>query len=152
MTKNKAQERIRSHLDRRSNHSVALTERMTRFWWNLCNVALFENKLYPPSQILIKPIKDWGYCSSNSENEIDIAVSSEIKTRGAFLATLIHEMVHQWEQENYGRMRHGKRFFTRKDHIEKEIWLDIHTDIDDEDYNTYGQKQLYKRRHKGSNG
>ncbi len=149
MTSKEALERIRDHLDKRSGHSVFLTERMARRWWNLCNVALFENKLYPPSHILVVPDKDWGYCSVGPAKEITIAINSEIQKRGTFLATLIHEMVHQWEQETYGVMGHGKRFFKWKDQIEKKLGLDIHIDIDEEDYYAYGQKQLYKRRHKG---
>ena len=150
MKKTEALEKVRSHLDKRSNHSVIPTERMARHWWKLCNVALFEDKLYPPNQIIVEPIKEWGYCVSTSKDELDIAITPEIGTRGVFLATLIHEMVHQWEQENFGRMGHGKRFFKWKNKVEKQLGLDIHIDIDDEDYNTYGQKQLYRRRHKGS--
>lgn len=149
MIKTEALEKVRSHLDKRSNHSVDPTERMARHWWKLCNVALFENKLYPPNELLIEDIRDWGHCSSNSNDTIDIVINSEIGTRGVFLATLIHEMVHQWEQETFGRMGHGIRFFKWKDLIQKQLGLDIHIDIDEEDYNAYGQKQLYKRRHKG---
>lgn len=150
MTSKEALERIRDHLDKRSGHSVVLTERMTKRWWNLCNVALFKNKLYPPHHILVIPDKNWGYCERGSNSELTIVINSEIQKRGTFLATLIHEMVHQWEIENHGVMGHGKRFFVWKDRIQKQLGLDIHIDIDEEDYNAYGQKQLYRRRHKGS--
>ncbi len=146
MTKSEAQKKIRNHLDTRSNHSVVVTERMARIWWRVCNVALFRNKLYPPGQLVIKQLKDWGYCLITPESEVIIALDSEITTRGMFLSTLIHEMVHQWENQTYGRMGHGERFSTWKEKILKELGLDIHIEADEEDY-AYGEKQLYKRRH-----
>ncbi len=146
MTKSEAQKKIRNHLDTRSNHSVVVTERMARIWWRVCNVALFRNKLYPPGQLVIKQLKDWGYCQITSELEVIIALDSEITTRGMFLSTLIHEMVHQWENQTYGRMGHGERFSNWKKKILKELSLDIHIEADEEDY-AYGEKQLYKRRH-----
>lgn len=142
MTKPEAREKIRNHLDARSNHSVVVTERMARIWWRVCNVAIFQNKLYPPN-IVIKSLKDWGYCEVTENTTIGLA--SEIGTRSLFLCTLLHEMVHQWEQQTYGRMGHGKRFFQWKDRIFNEVGLDIHFDLDDEDV-SYGEK-LYKRRY-----
>lgn len=146
MTKTEAQEKIRNHLDKRSNHSVVVTERMARYWWNVVNVAIFNKKLYPPQDILIKRFKDWGYCHALTRDDVQIALNEEITTRSLFLATLIHEMVHQWENQTYGQMGHGKRFFTWKSRVEKNIGLDIHVEADEEDY-TYGKTQLYKRRY-----
>jgi len=147
MTRQNAQEKIRDHLDRRSNHSVEITQRIVRYWWNVCNVAIFNNKLYPPKQIIIKKLKDWGYCTALSKDEVNIAIDSEIQTRGMFLSTLLHEMVHQWENQTYGRMGHGKRYFSWKERIIAYIGLDIHIETAEEDHNEYGEKQLYKRRH-----
>ncbi len=144
MTTSEAREKIRNHLDARSNHSVMITEHMVRYWWRVCNVALFKNKLYPPT-ITIKSLKEnWGYCEV-SENIITIALASQIGTRSLFLVTLLHEMVHQWEQQTHKRMGHGKRFLKWKDRILREVGLDIHIDLDDEDV-SYGEK-LYKRRY-----
>lgn len=145
MTTSEAREKIRNHLDTRSNHSVTITERMTRYWWRVCNVALFKNKLYPPT-IIIKSLREnWGYCE-DSKN-ITIALDSEIGTRSLFLVTLLHEMVHQWEQETYGRMGHGKRFLKWKNKINREIGLDIHIDVDEEENASTHGKKLYKRRY-----
>jgi len=116
---------------------------MARYWWRVCNVALFQNKLYPPT-IIIKSLKEnWGYCEV-SENTT-IVLASQIGTRSLFLCTLLHEMVHQWEQQIHKTMSHGKRFLRAKDRILKEVGLDIHIDLDDEDV-SYGEK-LYKRRY-----
>jgi len=145
MKKSEAIEKIRNHLDVRSNHSVVVTERMTRIWWRVCNVALFRNRLYPSNQVVIKQLKDWGYCQVTSDKEVIIAIDSEPTTRGMFLSTLIHEMVHQWENQTYGRMGHGQRFVKWKEKVLKELGLDIHIEADEEDY-AYGEK-LYKRRH-----
>ncbi len=145
MTRTEAREKIRNHLDARSNHSVMITERMARYWWRVCNVALFKNKLYPPI-IIIKSLKEnWGYCEDSKS--ITIALDSEIGTRSLFLVTLLHEMVHQWEQETYGRMGHGKRFLKWKNKITKEIGLDIHIDVDEEENVSIHGKKLYKRRY-----
>ena len=145
MTKRtEAREKIRNHLDARSNHSVVVTERMARYWWRVCNVALFQNKLYPPA-IVIKSLKEnWGYCEV-SEDITTVALASQIGTRSLFLCTLLHEMVHTWEQQTYSRMGHGKRFLQWRDRILNEVGLDIHLDLDDEDI-SYGEK-LYKRRY-----
>ena len=144
MTKRtEAREKIRNHLDARSNHSVVVTERMARHWWRVCNVALFQNKLYPPT-IIIKSLKEnWGYCEVSDTTTI--ALASQIGTRSLFLCTLLHEMVHTWEQQTYSRMGHGKRFLQWRDRILNEVGLDIHLDLDDEDI-SYGEK-LYKRRY-----
>lgn len=144
MTKNEARERIRDHLDKRGRHSVKITEHIIRYWWRICNVALFRGKLYPPNQILIKPLKDWGYCQVDSNNNITIALDSGIPSRNVFLSTLVHEMVHQWEYETYGRMGHGKRYQQWKERVSKAIELDIHSDIEEDC--AHGEK-LYKRRH-----
>jgi hypothetical protein len=145
MTTKEAREKIRNHLDNRSTHSVEVTERMARYWWRVCNVALFNEKLYPPKTILIKQLADWGYCQVSSNKELTIALDTDIPKRELFLSTLIHEMVHQWEHETHGRMGHGKRYRKWVDRVSNYIGLDIHSDYDEDDY-TYGEK-LYKRRH-----
>lgn len=148
MTKTEALKKIRNHLDKRSNHSVTPSKRMIYYWWKVCNVALFNNKLYPPViELSFTPIKEWGYCSAVGE-DIEIGICPTIKTRGLFLATLIHEMVHQWEQQNYDKMSHGKKYHSWKVRIKKSIGLDIHVDVDVDEED--GKKQLYKRRHKNS--
>ena len=75
-----AREKIRKHLDAKSNHSVEVTERMARYWWGVLNVALFNNKLYPPA-FEVKKLKDWGYCDV-SEDDVKIVLASSIPTRG----------------------------------------------------------------------
>jgi hypothetical protein len=144
MTKNEAQETIRDHLDRRGSHSVKVTEHLARYWWRICNVALFNGKLYPPKLILVKPLKDWGYCQASTNGEITIALDSGIPSRDVFLSTLVHEMVHQWEHETYGRMGHGKRYEQWKQRVSKYIGLDIHSNIEED---CAHDERLYKRRH-----
>ena len=146
MTKVDALEKLRKHLDKRSGHSVKVTERMARYWWNVCNVAIFNNKLYPPEEIEIKKLKDWGYCHVTPDDEVIVCLDSEITTRGLFLSTLVHEMVHQWENETYGRMGHGQRFLQWKERISKSIGLDINTEAYEEEY-INGERQIYKRRY-----
>lgn len=142
MNRVKALEKIKSHLDKMSNRSVTITARMARYWWNICNVALFNEKLYPP-QITIKPINDWGFCQRHND-DIIICLAEDCSTREVFFSALVHEMVHQWELQTYGRMGHGKRFKIWDEKIEKKLHLDIGTVVD-EDYFTNGER-LYKRR------
>lgn len=42
-------------------------------------------------------------------------MKDEFDNREMFIAVLAHEMVHQWEQQTYGRMTHGKNFFSWKE-------------------------------------
>ena len=119
---------------------------MSLYWWKIINVALFKDKLYPPREFEIKENKDWGFCKAHTNREVTIGLCQKLPTREMFLATLIHEMVHQWEHETYGRMGHGTRYQTWVKRVAKELGLDIHSDIDDTDEYTYGEK-LYKRRH-----
>ena len=67
------------------------------------------------------------------------------------MTTLVHEMVHQWELEQNKRYwGHGKGFHEWQDRINKYLGLDLSVEIDEEDYVTDGQRQLYKRRYQGS--
>lgn len=149
MKRSDAQEKIRSHLDKRSNHSVTVTERLIRYWWKICNIALFHKKLYPP-QITIKNLKkDWGYCKPLSNGEVEICIATEHPNRAMVFSTLVHEMVHQWECQTYGRMGHGKRYGLWQKRIDRYLGLDIHGEDEiDEEY-IYGQT-VYRRRHQST--
>lgn len=149
MKRPEAQEKIRSHLDKRSNHSVTVSSRLIKYWWKVCNIALFNKKLYPP-QIVVKDLKDdWGYCKPLSRDKVEICIASEHPNRAMLFSTLVHEMVHQWENQTYGRMGHGKRYLHWKTKIDKYLGLDIHGEDEiDEEY-TYGQT-VYKRRYQST--
>lgn len=151
MTRTEAQDKVRSHLTRRGKQFVNVTEPLVRYWWRICNVALFGGKLYSPQQVIIKQFKDcYGYCKCISKDVVHIGISSDVGTRKLFLTALVHEMVHQWEHQTYGRMGHGKRFYAWQRRVHTYLGLDLNIDIDEADYYTHGEKQLYKRRHKGS--
>ncbi|KKM65498.1 hypothetical protein LCGC14_1490690 [marine sediment metagenome] len=149
MTKKaKAQNKVRNHIEFRGGEFLVITPRIVRYWWGICNLALFNGKLHPPTEIVIKSLKDcYGFIEAN-EKRVRIAISSANVTRELFLTALVHEMVHQWEYETYGCMaHHGKRFYAWRNRVKK-IGLDLELDIYEPDYFTYGEKQLYKRRHK----
>ena len=148
MTKKaKAQNKVRNHIEFRGGEFLVITPRIVRYWWGICNHALFSGKLHPPTEIVIKALKDcYGFIEAN-ERRVRIAISSANITRELFLTALVHEMVHQWEHETYGRMAHGKRFYAWRNRVKK-LGLDLELDIYEPDYFTYGEKQLYKRRHK----
>lgn len=148
MTQNEARSKIRNHLKRDGKKFLIVTERIVRYWWCICNKALFRGKLTPPDRIIIKQFKDhYGYCEADNQT-VTIGIHSDIGTRELFLTTLVHEMVHQWEYYVGHRMGHGKRFYAWQGRIKKHLGLDLDTEINEEDYFTYGEKQLFKRRHK----
>lgn len=148
MTKKaKAQKKILNHIETRGGEFLAVTPRTVRYWWGVCNHALFGGKLHPPTEIVTRPLKgQYGFIEA-TKSMVRITISTGV-TRELFLTMIVHEMVHQWEHETYGKMGyHGKRFHAWKKRVEN-IGLDLETDIDQEDFFTYGEKQLYKRRHK----
>ncbi len=149
MTKKaKAQKKVRDHIESRGGEFLVVTPRIVRYWWGVCNIALFNGKIHPPTEIVTKPLEDcYGFIEAINHN-VRITISSNEGTRELFLTALVHEMVHQWEHETYGRMGHGKRFYAWRSRIKK-IGLDLELDILEEEYFTYGEK-LYKRRHKNT--
>lgn len=68
----------------------------------------------------------WGDCNVHKSYAkrckrapIIIRIAEDIDERTLFLSVLAHEMVHQWEQENFGRQGHGKRFWSWEHKIKK---------------------------------
>lgn len=147
MTKKaKAQKKVRGHIESRGGEFLVVTPRIVRYWWGVCNIALFGGKLHPPTEIVTRPLKGcYGFIEA-TKSMVRIAISASVGTRELFLTALVHEMVHQWEHETYGRMAHGKRFYAWQKRVKK-IGLDLKLDIYEPDYFTYGEK-LYSRRHK----
>lgn len=83
------------------------------------NKALFDEVLLPPKLIIVaKMVDSWGQClterSYSKSHPVTFTFSNEIDERDFFIQILAHEMVHQWEQQIYGRMTHGKVFFSWK--------------------------------------
>lgn len=85
------------------------------YWWRILNKAIFDDVLLPPENIIIERNNDsWGRCEGkrtySKHDPVTIYISDEIDEREFLIEILAHEMVHQWEQQIYGRMYHGKVF------------------------------------------
>ena len=101
----------RGHL---KNFSV--TPSFICYWWRVINAALFDNTLRQPKSFESVNWKDGslGECVAlrrySKKSQIIIRINSSISDRKTALNIIAHEMVHQWEQQTFGRMSHGKNF------------------------------------------
>lgn len=75
-----------------------------RVWWIAYNRKLFEGDLPTPS-LLVKDLKHHGEYFEGA-----ITLSSNISTLDAAKATLLHEMVHQWQHFHNKPIDHGSEF------------------------------------------
>ena len=84
-----------------------LTARKVQYWWRGFNDAVFGGKLRRMKIIVgwTEPAV-WGWCTSDRE----IIISDRIESEEDQMATLLHEMVHQWQLENGYEMDHGDSF------------------------------------------
>lgn len=81
------------------------TESVAWYWWHVINKAAFKNAL-PPPEITIRKLRGaWGNC--NGEN---ITISTNITNKKLFIATVAHEMVHQWQFHYGAKLNHGNVF------------------------------------------
>jgi hypothetical protein len=75
-----------------------------KVWWIVYNRKLFEGDLPMP----IFRVQDIGHYGEYDYEAI--VLSSRISTLDAAKATLLHEMVHQWQHHNNLPLDHGHRF------------------------------------------
>lgn len=112
----KAKRKLKFHLDRYAHEDeFVVTERKAKYWFSVINKAMFDNKLPKPIKWDLKNLRGcWGRCSGGEGAEVTIGISTQIDSRGLFLATLAHEMVHAWELDSKGEMSHGKVYLKWK--------------------------------------
>lgn len=160
---NKKRRQLHKHIEQRGNHLVTVTPQLIKYWWNVCNEAVFDGILNDPKKMVARPMHPYAQCELNRVVEIDgwntdqftIEVDTrKPMTRRLFLAILIHEMIHQWEwylgpgSNNLQWSGHGKPFNKWARKASRRSGLKIERDYYEEDYVTDGQRQLHKRRHK----
>ena len=107
--KKKLKTHLKNHLGKNSRYFHP-TEAMAWYWWRVINKAAFKNELPYPSEIAIKNLRGaWGTCLGKTRtNECIICISTNIKSRKLFIATIAHEMVHQWQFHfGKGTLDHG---------------------------------------------
>ena len=80
-----------------------LTQAYLRYWHTRYNKLVFGGKLKRIPVVLLE-MKDWGQCWGNY-----IEISPGITNEQA-RATILHEMIHQWQHENGLPMDHGRSF------------------------------------------
>jgi len=111
--KRKLKDHLKTHLGKNSSCYFTPTESVAWYWWRVINKAAFKNKLPYPKEIVIRKLRGaWGICDGKARMDMCvITISSDITNRKLFIATVAHEMVHQW-QFHYaaGNLHHGSNF------------------------------------------
>lgn len=135
MNTHNARTKIKAHIRRCGKQELILTQRIVKYWWNVCNYACFDGQLTPPRAFVIEEVLDegaLGWCDPCEpyNPDVEIHLLREYNIRSIFLTVLVHEMVHQWEWELYRKCGHGKRFISWAMFIEKELELEHSQFID----------------------
>ncbi len=103
---------IREHVSRHAHEPVTPTLRMLRHWWGRLNVEVFDGLLHP-CQLTYGPLEGedvYGMCYPLEVERVRIHIDARADTRGCMLATLAHEMIHQWQHQHGLDMTHGDVF------------------------------------------
>lgn len=133
MDRIKARQRIKRHVKERGETSdFEVTPQLVLFWWHKLNSAVFNNELIPPKDIEIRKFRDcWGWCKTyQTKPDIILGITSDMWDRKTFLTVLVHEMVHMWEHETFGKMSHGQNFYFWQEKIKRNIGLQLNEYVD----------------------
>ncbi len=132
-----ARKKIKSHLARRGDeYNFEVTPHLVLYWWRICNKALFHGILPIPKNVIIKNFQQevYGYCEGDHDgDDVVLGIRWGVDTRRCFLTVLVHEMVHQWEHVNIGKMSHGKNFYAWEKRVKRYLGLNLNEYIFDED-------------------
>lgn len=130
MTKTQARKKIKAHLAKRSHQPVVVTRLTVKYWWRVLNVALFNSTLHPPEYIVCRNFKDYyGWCDLLDDGTVAIGIRLQMPTRLLMLATIAHEMIHQWQIANGHNNAHNTHFFAWKQTFNQlglplKVWID----------------------------
>lgn len=106
-----AKKQLKSHLKRRGDCHLTVSEGLSWYWWRIINRAVFNNALPIPSKIVVRRLRGaWGLCWGKRKGTCVITISSDIQSRKLFLETLCHEMVHQYQWLDKKSLDHGSSF------------------------------------------
>ena len=110
-----AKTKLKKHLDKyKADENFVITETLALYWWRVINRAAFNGKMETPKYFDIRGMRGyWGECQGYITGEVKISVNEAILNRELLIATIAHEMVHQWQWENYKKMNHTDSHYRR---------------------------------------
>ena len=112
---------IRSHINK--CEPIYPSKHLVTRWMNILNEEIFNNSLYQFNTIEIKRKHDChaeytGRCK-NGYFFGELSISSSFMNKGYFIYTLAHEMIHQWQWMETGKVDHGQTFMKWQKRLEK---------------------------------
>ena len=92
-------------------------------WTNILNEEIFNNIIHPFYDITIKRKHDChaeytGHCK-NGYFFGELSISTSFMNKGYFIYTLAHEMIHQWQWMETGKVDHGQTFMKWQKRLDK---------------------------------
>jgi len=85
---------------------------MLRYWWARLNEEVFHGELHPCG-LEVGSCADFnavGLCYPLDCGRVRLVLDPGLSTRAAVLATLAHEMIHQWQHQSGEPLTHGDVF------------------------------------------
>jgi hypothetical protein len=132
MNREKARKLVKQHIDTHGHTPIVISDRMIKYWWNVLNHAVFNGMILPLHSSEPYYSKDmFAWAEPEANKQIHLKIQHTFNDKTTFLTVLVHEMVHAWEYQKYGRMGHGKRFWGWKDSIYNATTLILDEDIDE---------------------
>jgi hypothetical protein len=122
-----AKQHFKSHIAKGHSSNVEITESLVVYWFHIINSAAFKNALPTPDKIVVRRLKGaWGLCVGSSRtNNCVITISPKIETKSFLLATIAHEMVHQYQWIYRQDINHGRVFKDWKEFFRKNFSITI---------------------------
>ena len=106
MNASDARNKIVSYIGRRGDFKVS--SKRAKYWFKVLNVAVFDSELTVPEFDIRALNGNVGLC--HHDGTTTITISTRIQDKELFIATLAHEMVHQYQQDTECKMHHGRSF------------------------------------------
>jgi hypothetical protein len=135
MTEQAAREELHTYIRNHGHTPVVVTKLLIKYWWDIINHAVFEGKLNPVGSITLMFSHDvYAWAIPGCNDRITLHFQNRFVERTTFLTVLVHEMVHAWEYQTYGRMGHGKRFNSWATAIERHTPLILRRTIKEHEH------------------
>ena len=121
MNSRAAKKKLKLHLKKyKADENFVITESLVAYWCRVINRAVFQGKV-DVHKIQIRGMrKFWGECDGWT-----IGINEQITNRELLISTIAHEMVHQWQWDNFGKMNHADTYLEWKKKFKKEFKIDL---------------------------